>query len=391
MILLNGAGSTTNYSDFDFSSLPRAMAENLRVGILKETKPYEGRVAMTPEQVQEIVRDGSPVSVERNAGELSGYSNEDYKKAGALILNTPDELIGISDLVIKVKEPTKSEISKMNADKIIFSYLHLAPTPDTVKQLLDQRVTAIGYETVELDNHTTPLLKPMSEVAGQLAVQYGAQFLTMHFGGSGVLLGGTDTVLPGKVLIIGAGIAGLNAAKIAVGMGADTWLADISSRQLVAANERFVHAKGNFHTFLSSPEMIAKHVPTSDLVVGTVHVPGGRTPILVTEEMVRKMRKGSVIVDVSVDQGGCIETSEITSHQNPVVNKHGVLHYGVPNMPAATQRTSTKALTNATFPYTRYLARHGLHATISHFDEMRRAVNVAGGKILHPGLKSILR
>ena len=354
------------------------------ISVLKETKELEARVALTPANVQALVQRGHQVLVQKGAGVGSGFADADYRKAGGAVLPMTRELIRKSKLILKVKEPTLSETALMNSSQIVFAYLHLAALPVLTKKILKSGITALGYETVRLSDGSLPLLKPMSEIAGKLAAQNGAHFLRADCGGRGVLLGGTERVAPARVVVIGGGTVGQAAAGIAVGMGGETVILDISPERLTHLEKKY---DGRVKTFLSTPQAISEIVPKADLVIGAVLIPGAKTPKLVSRDLVKKMRKGSVIVDVSVDQGGCVATSEVTSHARPIVVKYGILHYGVPNIPAVVPVTATKALTEATFPYIQSLADNGLSRTLSLFPEMEGGVNCRGGKIVHPALQ----
>lgn len=355
------------------------------ISVLKEVKKQEARVALTSHNVGELVKAGHSVLVQKDAGLKSGFTDQDYAAAGAVILESTGDLIAKSELVLKVKEPTIEEVHLMRENQIFFGFLHLAPIPDTLRAILEKKIYALAYETLQLSDGRLPLLSPMSEIAGKLATQMGADFLRFDKGGKGILLGGTTTVKPAKVLVIGAGVVGQNAADVALGMGADTTLLDVSEKRL---NELKAtkYKNTSCKLELSNKATIEKLIPRSDLVVGAVLICGEKAPKLVTEDMVKTMRKGTVIVDVSVDQGGCIETSEVTTHENPVIVKHGVLHYGVANMPGAVPFTSTMALNNASFSYIKALADYGVEAVCKKFPEMQHAVNCAKGKIVHPAL-----
>ena len=353
----------------------------MNICLLKETKVHEGRVALMPVQIRILRQSGHRVFVQKNAGVVSGFSDRDYVKAGAKIFIKTGEGIKKADLVLKVKEPSFAEVAAMRQGQMIFCYLHLAAFPELTRKILKQGIVALGYETVQLPNGSLPLLKPMSEIAGKLAAQNGAHFLRIDCGGRGVLMGGTETVPPAEVLILGGGTVGENALKIAVGMGAKTRILDRSVARLKKLRKKY-----GCEVYLSTKASIRKWVPRSDLVVGAVLIPGARAPKLVSKALVKKMRKGSVIIDVAVDQGGCIETSEVTSHDKPVVKKYGVLHYGVPNIPAVVPVTGTLALTTATFPYIKSLASLGLAGTCKKHPEMKLAINCAWGKVVHPAL-----
>lgn len=359
----------------------------MNIAVLKEVKTREGRVALIPSNVVELTRAGHKVLVQKEAGIFSGFSDQDYKDAGAELVASTKELIDRSDLVLKVKEPTITEVDMMRPGQMFFGYLHLAAIPETLQKILDKKIVALGFETVELSDGKLPLLAPMSEIAGKLATQNGAHLLRFDQGGRGILIGGTTTVPPAKVLVLGAGVVGRNATDVAVGMGADTTVLDVSEQRLNDIKKTY---GDRCKTFKSSQDLIDKLVPESDLVVGSVLIVGELAPKLVNETLVKKMKKGTVIIDVSVDQGGCVSTSEVTTHENPVVVKHGVLHYGVANMPGSVPVTATLALNNASFPYTKALADLGLDGVCKKYPEMLKAVNCANGEIVHHALKNIL-
>ncbi len=327
------------------------------VGIPTEIKTSESRVALTPDGVRELERTGAQVHVQAGAGEGAGISDADYAAAGAEIVPTADDAWSM-DLVVKVKEPQESEFGFLRSDLTLFTYLHLAAYPEVAGALLASKCTAIAYETVQTANGALPLLAPMSEVAGRLAPQMGAQFLERHRGGRGVLMGGAPGVRPARVVVLGAGNVGWNAAWIAAGMEAEVLLLDKNLDRL-----RFVDQiqRGRVVTLASNQGAVERAVADADLVIGAVLVAGGRAPVVVSEAMVRTMKKGAVIVDVAVDQGGCVATTHETTHTDPIYERHGVIHYAVGNMPGAVPYTSTYALTNATLPYVADVA-HGLLA-----------------------------
>ncbi|MGG5739312.1 alanine dehydrogenase [Bacillus cereus] len=328
----------------------------MRIGIPTEIKNNENRVAMTPAGAVHLVQNGHEVFVQKGAGIGSGFTDEEYVQAGAKLVETAEEAWN-QDMVMKVKEPVASEYGYFREGLILFTYLHLAPEPELTKALIDNKVVSIAYETVQLDNRSLPLLAPMSEVAGRMSAQIGAQFLEKNKGGKGILLAGVPGVKRGKVTIIGGGQAGTNAAKIAVGLGADVTIIDLSAERLRQLDDIF----GNqVKTLMSNPYNIAEAVKESDLVIGAVLIPGAKAPKLVTEEMIQSMEPGSVVVDIAIDQGGIFETTDrITTHDNPTYEKHGVVHYAVANMPGAVPRTSTLALTNVTVPYAVQIANKG--------------------------------
>ncbi len=348
------------------------------VGIPKEIKNNENRVAITPAGVTALVQNGHEVIIETNAGLGSGFTDSDYTAVGAKIVPTAADAWA-ADMVMKVKEPLPSEYGYFREGLVLFTYLHLAPEPELTRALMEKKVVAIAYETIQLDNGSLPLLTPMSEVAGRMSVQIGAQFLEKPYGGKGVLLGGVPGVMKGEVVIIGGGIVGTNAAKMALGLGANVTILDVSADRLRQLDDLF---QGRVQTLMSNSFNIANAVKKADLLVGAVLIPGARAPRLVTEEMVKSMQPGSVIVDVAIDQGGSIETIDrITTHDNPTYEKHGVIHYAVANMPGAVARTSTWALTNATIPYAVQLANKGYREAIQSNRALAKGVNVIDGKV----------
>ena len=324
------------------------------IGVPKEVKDHESRVGVTPAGVHTLVAAGHTVLVEHNAGELSAMPDDEYQAAGAEIAGSAHDVWRPSDMIVKVKEPIQKEYRHFREGLVLFTYLHLAPVPDLTQALLQKKVTGIAYETVRDRNGALPLLTPMSEVAGRMSVQVGAAYLEKEHGGRGLLLGGVPGVPPGHVVIIGGGIVGTNAAKIALGLGARVTLVDVNLNRLRELDDIF---NGRLNTLASNSYNITRAVCSADLVIGGVLIPGAAAPKLVTREMVAKMRKGAVIVDVAIDQGGCIETARPTTHSDPSYLVDGVVHYCVTNMPAAVPNTSTLALTNATFPYLMKLAR----------------------------------
>lgn len=349
------------------------------VGVPKEIKNNENRVALTPSGAYSLVQAGHLVWIETQAGAGSGFEDTEYASAGAKVVSSAAEAWS-ADLVMKVKEPQPSEYGFFRPGLILFTYLHLAPEPELTQALKDQGVTAIAYETVEV-NKTLPLLTPMSEVAGRMSVQIGAQFLEKPHGGKGILLGGVPGVKRGKVTIIGGGVVGTNAARVAIGLGADVTIIDLNPDRLRQLEDIF---GASVQTLMSNPQHIAEAVAESDLVIGAVLIPGAKAPKLVTESMVKAMRPGSVIVDVAIDQGGIFETVDrITTHSDPTYVKHGVVHYAVANMPGAVPRTSTLALANATLPYALEIASKGLYTALSERAALRKGVNVAAGAITY--------
>jgi hypothetical protein len=356
------------------------------VGCPAEIKRNEARVALTPAGVRELWKRGHAVIVETRAGIASGFSDDDYRHAGATIADTADEVWEQADLIVKVKEPQSEEYPKMRAGQILFTYLHLAADPQGTEALKNQKVTAIAYETVTSD-HGLPLLAPMSEVAGKLAVQVGAYHLMNPLGGSGILLGGVPGTHPAKVVIIGAGIAGENAARVALGMGAEVTIIDININRLRSLSAIYgAHLK----TLASNELNIAEATSQADLVVGSVLIPGAAAPKLVTRDMIQAMRDGSVLVDIAIDQGGCFEGSYPTTHEEPVFQIDGKNMYCVANMPGAVPRTSTEALTNATLPYLVRLAELGWRDALRSDVHLARGLNVYDGDIVHPEVAGAL-
>jgi len=352
------------------------------VGLPKEIKKQEYRVALTPAGCEMIVKQGQEVVVERGAGEGSGFPDSEYEAAGARMVDEAAEVWATSELIVKVKEPIAEEFGFFREGQILFTYLHLAAAPDLARALTDRQVTAIAYETIQAPNGSLPLLTPMSEVAGRMSVQEGAKFLEAFQGGRGVLLGGVPGVPPAEVIVIGGGIVGTNAAKMALGLGAEVVVLEKSADRMRYLDDVF---QGRIRTLTSNPYNIANAVRKADLLIGAVLVPGARAPRLVTEEMVKTMKKGAVIVDVAVDQGGSIETIDRpTTHENPVYEKHGVIHYAVANMPGAVPRTSTLALTNATIDYILQLSASGFQETVKSNPMLAFGVNSYRGAITHP-------
>ncbi|QWH02953.1 alanine dehydrogenase [Bacillus mycoides] len=350
----------------------------MRIGIPTEIKNNENRVAMTPAGAVHLVQNGHEVFVQKGSGVGSGFTDEEYVQAGAKLVETAEEAWN-QDMVMKVKEPVESEYGYFREGLILFTYLHLAPEPELTKALIDNKVVSIAYETVQLDNRSLPLLAPMSEVAGRMSAQIGAQFLEKNKGGKGILLAGVPGVKRGKVTIIGGGQAGTNAAKIAVGLGADVTIIDLSAERLRQLDDIF----GNqVKTLMSNPYNIAEAVRESDLVIGAVLIPGAKAPKLVTEEMIQSMEPGSVVVDIAIDQGGIFETTDrITTHDNPTYEKHGVVHYAVANMPGAVPRTSTLALTNVTVPYAVQIANKGYKEACLGNAALLKGINTLDGYV----------
>lgn len=367
--------------------MSRTRTGPLVVGAPAEAKRNESRVAITPEGVRELALAGIDVVVESGAGAGSAISDDAYKRAGARLAPDPETVWGEADLVCKVKEPQPTELSLMRPGQILFTYLHLAAYPDVATALVERGVTGIGYETVQTDEGALPLLAPMSEVAGRLVPQVGAHFLERSNGGRGVLLAGAPGVRPGRVVVVGAGNVGWNAAWIAAGMEAEVVLLDKNVDRLRWVDQ--IH-KGRIMTLASNRGSVEGAVAEADLVVGAVLVAGARAPVVVTEEMVQTMRPGTVVVDVAIDQGGCVENMRETSHDEPVFERHEVLHYGVGNIPGAVPHTSTYALTNATLPYLTALAVTGVAAACRADPSLARGINTHGGELTHAGVASSL-
>lgn len=357
----------------------------MRVGVLRETKDREFRVALVPWGARALVGRGHEVFVEAGAGEGSGFSDEQYLEAGAQLLKTPGEVIESAEIVTKVKEPTPSEVAAMRPGQVVFDFLHLAPDPELTRRLLDAGVVAIGFETVQTDDGTLPLLVPMSEVAGRLSVQIAAHYLQGDQGGRGVLLGGVPGVSRGRVSIIGAGIVGTAAVRVASGLGATVEVLDIDHRRLAHLYDIY---RGGVGTLYSDPHSIERSVLQADVLIGAVLVPGARAPVLIDRDLVRRMKPGSVIVDVAVDQGGCVETIHTTVHSDPVYTLDGVIHYGVANMPGAVPLTSTLALANRTLPYLAELCDRGPDGALRANSSLARGVNCYKGSVVHPGVAS---
>jgi alanine dehydrogenase len=350
------------------------------IGVPKEIKISENRVGMTEAGVRQLVLEGHTVYVEKDAGVGSGISNDDYTKAGAKIIDTKKEVYERADMIVKVKEPLPDEYDLMKPGQIMYTYLHLAAEPKLTKVLAERKVKAIGYETIEMPDGTLPLLVPMSEVAGRMATQVGAFYLQKNNGGKGILMGGVTGVQRGKVSIIGAGIVGTNAAKMAVGLGAEVTILDVNVKRLEYLDDIF---QGRVRTLFSNVKNVEECVQESDLLIGAVLITGAKAPKLVTREMISNMAQGSVVVDVAVDQGGCIETCRPTSHINPVYEVDGVIHYCVPNMPGVVSRTSTYALTNVTFKYASILAAMGVEEAVSRYPALLKGLNVYDGYVCY--------
>jgi alanine dehydrogenase len=346
------------------------------IGVPKEIKEQEQRVALLPSLTNQLTRHGHSVLVERNAGLGSGYPDQDYVKAGAEIVEQAKDVFARADMIVKVKEPLKAEFPLLRRGQILFTYLHLAASKSLTEALLKSGVTGVAYETIQVD-HRLPLLEPMSEIAGRMSVVMGANFLAKYNGGSGVLLGGVPGVLPGRVVILGGGTSGVNALRMAKGLGADATILDIDVERL-----RFLDiAIEDLHTLYSNEANLDELMPDCDLLIGAVLLPGAKAPKLITRAMLRKMKPGSVMVDISIDQGGCAETSRPTTHHDPVYVEEGVTHYCVANMPAAYARTATQALTNVTYRYVELLADLGLEGACKKQPALIGGINTRDGRL----------
>ncbi len=346
------------------------------IGVPKEIKEQEQRVALLPSAANQLIRHGHSVLVEKNAGIGSGYADEEYAKAGAEIVNQAKEVFARADLIVKVKEPLEAEFSLLREGQILFTYLHLAASKSLTEALLKSRGTAIAYETIQVD-HRLPLLEPMSEIAGRMSVVMGANFLAKYNGGSGVLLGGVPGVLPGRVVVLGGGTSGVNAARMAAGLGADVTILDVDLERLRYLDLSIINAD----TLYSSEANLYELMPDCDLLIGAVLLPGAKAPKLITRAMLGKMKPGSVLVDISIDQGGCAETSRPTTHLDPVYVEEGVTHYCVANMPAAYARTATQALTNVTYRYVELLADFGLEGACKKQPALIGGINTRDGRL----------
>jgi alanine dehydrogenase len=353
------------------------------VGVLKEIKAEENRVALSPGGVEFMRQNGHSVLVEKNAGRASGFGNAGYKNAGAEIVEKPVEVFDRAEMILRVKEPQSSEFELIKKGQIYFAYLHLAASEDVTRAIIDAGSINIAYETIQKADGSLPLLTPMSEVAGPMAIQEGAKYLEMAQGGHGVLLGGVPGVDPGTVMIIGGGAVGINAAKMACGLGAKVYILDIDLDRL-----RYLSDVMPSHciTLMSSPAAIRDVLPKADVVVGAVLVPGSKTPTVVTREMLKIMKKGSVLIDVSIDQGGCFETAKETTHADPIYSIDGIVHYAVSNMPGALPRTSTLALNNATLPYAVEIANKGWRKAMQDNPEIKLGANVVQGHVTYEGV-----
>jgi alanine dehydrogenase len=353
------------------------------VGILKEIKAEENRVCMSPGGVEFMRQHGHQILVEKNAGKASGFGNATYKNAGAEIVDSPRDIFKRAKMIMRVKEPQPFEYELLRRGQVYFSYLHLAASQDLTRALIKSKAVCIAYETIQKTDGSLPLLTPMSEVAGPMAIQQGAKYLEMVHGGHGILLGGVPGVDPATVVIIGGGAVGIHAAKMASGLGAKVYILDIDLDRLRYLSDVMT---GQCVTLMSSPAAIRKLLPEADLVVGAVLVTGSKTPTLVTREMLGTMKKGSVLVDVAIDQGGCFETSRETTHADPIYQIDGIVHYAVSNMPGALPRTSTLALNNATLPYAEQIASKGWKKAMQQNPEIAAGANVVEGKVTYRGV-----
>jgi alanine dehydrogenase len=357
--------------------------EIMIIGVPKEIKNNENRVALTPAGTQELIKRGHTVYVQKTAGVGSGFSDEEYTKAGGKMIDTAEEVFSQAEMIMKVKEPIEQEYTLIKKDQLVFTYFHFASYEPLTKAMIETGAVCLAYETVERVDGSLPLLIPMSEVAGRMSIQEGAKYLEKPLKGRGILLGGVPGVKPAKVLILGGGVVGTNAAKIAAGMGADVTLMDVNLNRLRYLDD--VMPK-NVHTMVSNEYAIREMVKDHDLIVGAVLIPGAKAPMLVTRDMLKTMRPGTVLVDVAVDQGGCIETCKPTTHENPTYIIDDVVHYCVANMPGAVPYTSTLALTNATLPYAIRLANQGWKKACQESTELRNGLNVIKGEVVYKGV-----
>lgn len=351
------------------------------IGVPRETKADEHRVGLLPSGVYQLIQRGHRVVVEKDAGAGSFYLDSDYVDAGAELVNTHEAVFEQANLIVKVKEPQPDETALLRSEQILFTYLHLAPAQSLTEALVESGSTAIAYETIEI-NGRLPLLEPMSEIAGRMSVIVGGYFLAKHHGGSGILLGGVPGVLPGRVVVLGGGVSGINAARMATGLGADVTILEVDVERM-----RFLDITlHTAHTLYSSPTQLLEQLPRVDLLIGAVLVPGAKAPKLITREMLRCMRSGSVLVDIAIDQGGCAETSRPTTHHDPVYVEDGITHYCVANMPGAYARTATQALNNVTFPYVEQIAERGLAEACQVRPELKGGINVMNGSVTCPAV-----
>jgi alanine dehydrogenase len=363
------------------------MLRGMTIGVPKEIKIGETRVSMTPSLCRRCVALGARVLIQKSAGSTAGFTDAEYRAAGATMVADAPRVWRTSDLILKVKEPLPVEYDLMQNGQAIFTYLHLAAGPELARMLLKKNILGIAYETVEGSDGSFPLLKPMSQIAGRLSIQIGAYFLQSQHGGSGVLLGGIPGTMPGHVVVVGAGNSGAHAVQMAAGMGARVTVLDLDMQKLEALDMEY---RGRVVTLMSNPANIDAEVADADLLIGAVLIPAAKAPTVVTKKTVARMRPGSVIVDIAIDQGGCIESIRPTSHKQPVYNEHGVIHYAVPNMPALVGRTSTLGLTQATEPYVAMLVRKGIEQALSEHQGLQRGVNTESGRIVYPAVAKAL-
>ncbi len=352
----------------------------MTIGVPKEIKNNENRVGMTPAGVYELVKNNHTVYVQSTAGEGSGFVDQDYKKVGAIILDTIGQVYAMSEMIVKVKEPIAEEYGLIQKDQVVFTYFHFASSEPLTKAMIESKSVCIAYETVEDEQGTLPLLTPMSEVAGRMAIQQGAKYLEKPVKGRGVLLGGVPGVQPGKVLVLGAGVVGIQAAKMAAGLGAHVTIMDINMNRLRYVNDVL---PPHVITEFSNEFNIRKHIQTHDLIIGGVLLKGAKAPNLITKDMLKDMRPGTVIVDVAVDQGGCVETTKPTTHEDPIYIIDDVVHYSVANMPGAVPYTSTVALTNVTLPYVVKLANLGWEKATEKDEALRKGLNIINGRVVY--------
>lgn len=355
----------------------------MKIGVPKEIKNNESRVGMTPAGVFELVNQGHIVYVQATAGEGSGFFDIDYEEVGAIILQTIEEVYAIADMIVKVKEPIKEEYGLIKPDQVVFTYFHFASSKELTLAMLESKAVCIAYETVEDKDGTLPLLTPMSEVAGRMAIQQGAKYLEKPIKGRGVLLGGVPGVSPGKVLILGAGVVGIQAAKMAAGLGAHVTIMDVNMKRLRYVNDIM---PSHVVTEYSSAFNIKKHIKTHDLIIGGVLIKGAKAPKLITREMLKDMRPGTVLIDVAVDQGGCMETTKPTTHEDPTYIIDDIVHYCVANMPGAVPYTSTLALTHVTLPYILQLANLGWEEACAQDESLNKGLNIVNGKCVYDGI-----
>ena len=352
----------------------------MTLGVPKEIKIGETRVSMTPSLCRRVTSLGGKVLIEKGAGHSAGFADDQYRAAGATFASTAAKVWKSADMILKVKEPLEAEYGLMQQGQTIFTYLHLAAGPKLAKQLCHKGILGIAYETVEGVDNSFPLLKPMSQIAGRLSIQIGAYFLQSQLGGSGMLLGGIPGTMPGHVVVVGAGNSGAHAVQMAAGMGARVTVLDLDTRRLEALDNEY---RGRVVTLMSNPANIEHAVAEADLLIGAVLIPAAKAPIVVSKKMVAKMQPGSVIVDIAIDQGGCIETIRPTSHEKPTYKEHGVIHYAVPNMPALVGRTSTMGLTQATEPFVAMMVQKGIERALNEHKGLAKGVNTRGGRITY--------